>query len=123
MNRKTLIAAIVAAAVSGATYAQTAPATGNTSTPVIDKRAANQEKRIEQGKASGQLTTKEAANLDKREAKLNKDIAKAKADGTVTKKERAKLTREENRDSRKIHRKKNNAKTQEPAAPAAAPAK
>jgi Skp family chaperone for outer membrane proteins len=112
MNHKTLIAAFVAAAVSGATFAQTTPPAGNTNTPVIDKRAANQEKRIEQGKASGQLTTKEAANLDKREAKLNSDIAKAKADGTVTKKERAKLTREENRDSRKIARKKHNAKTQ-----------
>jgi Skp family chaperone for outer membrane proteins len=117
MNTKAIIAALVTAAVSGAVFAQTAtPPAGNTNTPVIDKRAANQEKRIEQGQQSGQLTSKEAANLEKRETKLNNDIAKAKSDGTVTAKERAKLTHEENKDSRKIFRKKHNARTQEPAA-------
>lgn len=116
MNTKALVAALFAGVISASVFAQTAtpPAAGNTNTPVIDKRAANQEKRIEAGEKSGQLTPKEAANLEKRETKLNNDIAKAKADGTVTKAERAKLTKEENRDSKKIYRKKHNAKTAAP---------
>ncbi len=120
MNVRTLIASLAIAGISGAVLAQTPAPTppASPSTPVIDKRAANQEKRIAQGEASGQLTNKEAANLDKREAKLNNDIAKAKADGKVTPKEKAKLTREENKDSRKIARKKHNDKTQDGVAPA-----
>lgn len=121
MNTRNLIAVTLAALFIAPAIAQTtAPATPGTNTPVIDKRAANQEKRIAAGEASGQLTNKEAANLEKREAKLNNDIAKAKSDGTVTKAERAKLTREENKDSRKIAKKKHNKKT---ATTEAAPAK
>ena len=117
MNFKNLIAAAVLATIAGTTLAQ-APAP-STSTPVIDKRAANQDKRIEAGNASGQLTAKEAANVEKRDAKLDANIAAAKADGTVTKKERAKLTAQENRNSKVIHHKKHNAKTAVPAAAAA----
>jgi Skp family chaperone for outer membrane proteins len=123
MNARHLIASAILAAFVAPVMAQTtttAPVTPGTNTPVIDKRVANQEKRIAEGQASGQLTNKEAANLDKREAKLNNDIAKAKSDGTVTKAERKKLRHEENRDSRKIARKKHNAKT---ATTEAAPAK
>ena len=111
MNIRHLVASTVLAAFVVPAIAQTSTATPGINTPVIDKRAANQEKRIAEGQASGKLTNKEAANLDKREAKLNNDIAKAKSDGTVTKAERRKLKREENRDSRKIARKKHNDKT------------
>jgi hypothetical protein len=83
-------------------------------TPVLDKREANQQKRIDQGVRSGQLTPRETANLEAREAKLNADEAKAKADGVVTRKERARLQSEANRDSRKIFRKKHNARTTSP---------
>ncbi len=116
MNTKALVAALFAGVISAAVFAQTATPPASTNTPVIDKRAANQEKRIEAGQASGALTSKESANLEKRETKLNNDIAAAKSDGKVTKAERAKLTKEENRDSKKIYRKKHNAKTAEPAA-------
>ena len=112
MNTRRRLASAVLAAFMVPAFAQTtAPASPGTNTPKIDARAANQEKRIAEGQASGQLTNKEAANLEKREAKLNNDIAKAKSDGKVTKAERKKLTREENRDSRKIAKKKHNAKT------------
>lgn len=111
MNNRRLIASAVFAALAFPVFAQTTPPAPGTKTPVIDQRAANQEKRIAAGEASGQLTNKEAANLEKREAKLNTDIAKAKSDGTVTKAERKKLRREENKDSRKIAKKKHNAKT------------
>ena len=113
MNTRRLIACAVVAAFVVPAIAQTAaPGAPGTNTPVIDQRAANQEKRIANGQASGQLTNKEAANLEKREAKLNNDIAKAKSDGKVTKAERRKLKREENRDSKKIAKKKHNAKTE-----------
>ena len=116
MNTKALVAALFAGVISASVFAQTATPPASTSTPVIDKRAANQEKRIEAGEKSGQLTPKEANNLEKRETKLNNDIAAAKADGNVTKAERAKLTKEENRNSKKIHHKKHNARTAAPAA-------
>lgn len=77
----------------------------------VERRAARQQKRIDKGVASGQMTPKEAAHAEKREAKLQGDVAKAEADGKVTKKEQAKLNAEENRNSRKIYRKKHNAKT------------
>lgn len=118
MNSKALVAALFAGVISASVFAQTTtpptPAPGNTNTPVIDKRAANQEKRIEAGEKSGQLTPKEANNLEKRETKLNNDIAAAKADGKVTKAERAKLTKEEDRNSKRIYKKKHNAKTAAP---------
>ncbi len=117
MNIKTLIAAAVTTVITGAAIAQTP--TPGTNTPVIDKRAANQEKRIEAGEKSGQLTAKEAAVVEKRQTKLENNITAAKADGTVTAKERAKLTHEENRNSKVIHHKKHNAKVDTPATPAA----
>ncbi len=82
-------------------------------TPNLDKREANQQKRIDQGVASGQLTAKETNNLDKREAKLAANETAAKADGKVTRAERLKLQREANRDSRAIYRKKHNERTAE----------
>jgi len=96
------IASLAALVFAGSAFAQTA-------TPNIDKRQANQEKRIEQGVKSGELTSKETANLEKREAKLQSDKEKAQADGVVTKKERSKLQHEANRDSKAIYRQKHDA--------------
>ena len=111
MYSRRLIASAILAAFIVPALAQAAPPAPGTNTPAIDQLAANQEKRIAEGQASGKLTNKETANLQKREAKLNTDIAKAKSDGTLTKAERKKLHKEENRDSRKIARKKHNNKT------------
>ena len=99
------VAIAVAMIFAGSAYAQTA-------TPNIDKRQANQEKRIEQGVKSGELTKKETARLEKREAKLQADKEKAKSDGVVTKQERAKLQHEANRDSKAIYRQKHDAQKQ-----------
>ena len=87
---------------AGSAYAQTA-------TPNLDKRQANQEKRIDQGVKSGELTKREATRLEGREAKLQADKQKAKADGVVTKQERVKLQREADRDSKAIYRQKHDA--------------
>ena len=92
----------VTLAFAGSAFAQTA-------TPGIDKRQANQEKRIDQGVKSGQLNEKEAARLKKREDKLQADKEKAQADGKVTKQERAKLQHEAKRDSRATHQQKHDA--------------
>jgi hypothetical protein len=91
----------------------TVSAYAQTATPNIDQRQANQEKRIEQGVKSGELTAKETARLENREAKLQADKQKAKADGVVTKKERAKLQHEANRDSKAIYRQKHDAQKQQ----------
>lgn len=107
---QTVISALVLAA-SGVAFAQSAVPADPAATPRIDKRAANQQKRIDQGVASGQLNAKETNRLDKREAKLASNTAAAKADGTVTAAERRKLKRQENRNSAAIYKQKHDKQT------------
>lgn len=108
MKLNTLIAAALLS-LGGAALAQVPVAPKDPlATPKIDQRQANQEKRIDQGIASGALTPKEAARLDQRETKIEADKLSAKADGKVTRAERRKLMREENRASRAIKRQKHN---------------
>ena len=110
MKIQTLITALILA-TSGAAFAQ-APAANPAATPGIDKRMANQQKRIDQGVASGQLNAKETSRLQKREAKLAADTtAAAKADGVVTAAERKKLHREAHRDSKAIYKQKHDKQT------------
>ena len=87
----------------------TAVLAASNSTPGLDKREANQQKRIEQGEKSGQLTPKESERLEKGEAQLEKHEAKAKADGKVTPAERKRLNKEANRKSKRIKRQKHDA--------------
>lgn len=96
-----LTAALSLAVFSSGAYAQT-------ETPKIDQRAKNQQQRINQGVASGELNANEAARAQARQDKLNADVAAAKADGKVTQRERAHLKHEENRNSRAIARNKHN---------------
>ena len=76
----------------------------------VNQREANQQRRLNQGVQSGQLTPQENANLQKRETALqtreNKMIARD--GGKLTKRDQHRLNRQENRDSRAIHRKKHN---------------
>ena len=81
------------------------------STPRIDQRQANQERRIEQGEKSGALTAKEAARLEKGQARVQKMENKAAADGKVTAKERARIEKAQNRESHKIYREKHDKQT------------
>jgi hypothetical protein len=104
MKIQTLIAA-AALTLSGAVFAQTT----TTVTPRIDKRQANQEKRIDQGAASGTLTPLEAARMDAAQARNDAVEAKVKSDGTVTGKERARLVHREAKTSKKIFRQKHDA--------------
>jgi hypothetical protein len=81
---------------------------GKADTSHLDKREANQEKRIQQGVKSGALTSQEASALVSAENKLKADEAAAKADGKVTKQERAVLKTEANSVSSSIHQLKHN---------------
>jgi peptidoglycan hydrolase CwlO-like protein len=98
---KTMVCAVgvLMLGMSGMTFAQA-------ETPVIDQRQANQEKRIDQGIASGQLNEREANRLNKQQEHLNKVEDKAKADGVVTKGERARIDHAQDRASRHIAREK-----------------
>ena len=114
MNKIQTLIAFVALAASGAIFAQT-PA-GSTATPRIDARAANQQKRIDQGVASGSLTQTEAARLQARQGRMAAAEAKFKSDGVVTGKESAKLTHMENKNSRRIYKQKHDRQTAAPKA-------
>ena len=80
-----------------------------TETPKIDQRQANQERRIDQGVASGQLNEREAARLNKQQNHIDNMENKAKADGVVTKKERSKIHNAQDKASRNIAREKHDA--------------
>ena len=84
-------------------------------TPGIDKRQANQQKRIDEGVASGSLTQKEADRLKAEQARNAKREEMAKADGVVTKKERAALERREDKSSKHIARQKHDRQKTAPA--------
>jgi len=108
MNVKYALAGIIVAALSAPVLAQSS---GTTSTPRIDKRQAEQEKRIQQGESSGQLNAKEAARLDKGQAHVQKVENKAVADGSVSKKERRHIEHAQDQQSRKIYRQKHDKQT------------
>ena len=109
----------VALAAGGIAFAQTAPAAAPAkdpiATPKLDARQANQQGRIDQGVASGQLTPRETANLEKREARLEADKQAARSDGRVTSAERRRLQREANRASRRIAAQKHDKQVVTPA--------
>jgi hypothetical protein len=102
--------------IAAATLALTAlgASAQNANTPRIDQRQANQEKRIDQGIASGQLNKRETRRLERQQTAINKAEDKAKADGTVTAKERRRLTAAQNSTSRHIARQKHDAQTAKP---------
>jgi hypothetical protein len=98
-TQRNLIAAVVLA-LGGAC------ALAGTATPGVDKRQANQEQRIDQGVASGELNQREAHRLQQQQAALRKAERKAKADGTVTHAERKRLHRAQNEVSGNIAQQK-----------------
>lgn len=95
-----LIAAAVVVLSTTASFAQ--------STPTIDQRQANQQTRINQGVASGQLTPREANNLQRGQARVQRMENRATSDGVVTRREQARINHAQNVQSRKIFNKKHN---------------
>ncbi|MEO8299081.1 MAG: hypothetical protein ABI574_14860 [Burkholderiales bacterium] len=106
MKVRYLKPAILTATLCCATGLAAAQPASGPATPGIDKRQANQEKRIEQGEASGSLTPREANRLERQQGRVEKVEQTAKADGTVTAKERRTLHRMQDRDSARIARQK-----------------
>ena len=81
------------------------------STPRVDARQVKQERRIENGIQSGQLTGREAARLEKQQGHVVAVEARAKADGTLTTAERRHLARAQNHSSASIYHQKHDAQT------------
>jgi hypothetical protein len=104
MNRTTLIACLLLG--TGAAFAQ-APA-GTV------QRDVNQEKRIEQGLQSGQLTTREAAALQREESRVDRMHSNALKDGKMTAAEQAKVNGAQNKVSADIYADKHNNATGNP---------
>ena len=75
-------------------------------TPVIDQRQINQDQRIDQGIASGQLNEREANRLNKQQGRIGKMEDRAMSDGVMTKRERARIGAAQNRASRHVARQK-----------------
>jgi hypothetical protein len=108
MNIRHALAALSLATLAASSFAQTAttaPQPG-TNTPRVDARQANQEQRIDQGIASGQLTKPEARRLEAEQNAIDRVEDRAKADGSVSAKERHRLHKMQNHSSRDIRRQK-----------------
>jgi uncharacterized membrane protein YebE (DUF533 family) len=74
----------------------------------IDARRANQIRRIEEGRRSGQLSWREYRYLRREQTQIASDERRAKADGYVSSYERQRLNRELNEAGRDIYRLKHN---------------
>jgi hypothetical protein len=110
LNLKTIAFGTALVAVSLGAFAQ-ATTTTTPVTPRVDAREANQQKRIDAGVASGQLTARETNRLDKQQSRIASTEAADKADGKVTAKEHRQLNRMQNRASANIHKQKHDAQT------------
>ena len=81
----------------------------------INRRQAKQQKRIDQGVQSGQLTEKEANKLEKQQESIARQEERMReSGGKFTAKERAVITQRQNRASRKIYRQKHDNQTTAP---------
>ncbi len=106
MKRTSSLLISVLAALALPVFAQTTATKDPAATPGIDKRQAEQQKRIDQGVQSGQLTPKEAARLEKGQERVQSMEDKAKADGKVTAKERERIQHAQNVQSRHVAKEK-----------------
>ncbi|MFH1659278.1 MAG: hypothetical protein FD131_3467 [Rhodocyclaceae bacterium] len=75
-------------------------------TPRVDQRQANQERRIDQGVASGSLTEREANRMERGQQHVDNMENRAKSDGVVTRGERARLHQAQEVQSRRIYAQK-----------------
>jgi hypothetical protein len=105
-------AAILAAMVVPAAFAQTSTST-TTPPATIQDRKENQQDRIANGVQDGQLTAGETKNLENKEAGINKEEHTMRADdnGKLTTADRTKLNNQQNKLSNNIYQDKHNAAT------------
>ena len=88
------------------TFALPTLALAQTGTPGVDQRQIIQQRRIDQGVASGSLTPREAMRLERGQQRVENMEARAKSDCLVTRQERAQLQHAENVQNRHITREK-----------------
>lgn len=79
---------------------------GSANAGVIHQRFVNQQARIANGVATGQLSPRETARIERQEAALSTEIHYFRADGSLSPRERAIVTSQQNRLSREIYRQK-----------------
>ena len=80
--------------------------TGSVTDPGIQQRMENQQRRIDQGIASGALTPREAGRLEANQAQIKQTEERMKADGNLTPKERQKLNKMQDNASKRIYQQK-----------------
>lgn len=121
MQRNVILAAAIAIGIGFATgtIAQTAPATSTPATRPHNAasetgRDVEQQKRIEQGLQSGQLTSGEARKLEAGESRIDKTEQRDLRNGSLSASERAQIQREQNRESKAVYNQKHNARTGNP---------
>jgi len=112
-TRELILSAVALVAICGGpAFAQSS----NTNPPPgsIAERKDNQQDRIANGVADGQLTSGETKNLETKEAGLNKEehTMRSEDDGHLTAADRAKLNHQQNRLSNQIYDDKHNAAVQ-----------
>ncbi len=90
-----LALSILLATLASQAFAQVA-------SPRIDQRQQNQERRIDQGAASGSLTQREANRLERGQQRVDRMEARAEADGVLTRRERARVHHAQDVQSRRI---------------------
>jgi hypothetical protein len=91
---------------SNAASAQVSTAAKPKNPKSVNAKQQRQEKRIEQGVASGELTNKEAAKLNARQGKIQREEARMRADGDLSAKERAKLQHDLKKSNKAIKKQK-----------------
>jgi hypothetical protein len=79
------------------------------------ERNVRQDKRIEQGLKSGELSTAEAGRLQRQQAQVERAEAKALKDGKITAAEKQQITQRQNEASATIHEAKHNEVKGDPA--------
>ena len=101
MIRNLHLSVISLALMAGAAAAQTTPPPV-TQEQRVDNRQARQERRIDQGIASGELTPREQRRVARQQKGIAKLETKVEADGTVTRKEAVAVEKAQDRASRTI---------------------
>jgi len=113
-----LALAVVGLMIAGSASAQTSTNTSGAGPGVVDpghprvnqvnRREANQQKRIANGVSSGKLSAKQTAHLEKREAAVQNREQKDMAahNGHLTKAEQKGINRQQNRISKSIYKDK-----------------
>ena len=102
------IACVVMAILLGVFLSASIVFAGNMYAPKFKNRIVAQQKRINQGRASGCLTRAELGILQSNLNRIMVAELRFKVDGNLTKRERVKLHRQLNHNSRMIYSKKHN---------------